>query len=61
MKPPKQYFRFPLWWLNRVFRAIGFVLVIETGGEDTMIFFMGRGAYDNWCKQFCREDPCASS
>lgn len=50
MKAPTRYFEFKLWWLNRVFRTLGFVLVIATDPDGpTRVWFSGKRAFDNWC------------
>lgn len=57
MKAPKRFFEFELQKLNRIFRALGFVLVIaidKNHDKPTMIFFNGRRAYDKWCEQFVK-------
>jgi hypothetical protein len=49
MKPPRKFLCFELWTLNRVFRALGFVLVITTDSEKpTTLHFTGRRRYDEF-------------
>lgn len=39
-----------LWSLNKWFRKVGFVLVVETGSKDTILYFKSRKKYDAGCK-----------
>lgn len=57
MKPPRRFLEFKLLSLNRIFCALGFVLVIaidKDHDKPTMIFFNGRRAHDKWCEQFVK-------
>jgi hypothetical protein len=50
-KKPKQYFKFKLWHLNRIFRTLGFVLIItidKKGTKETTLHFASKKEYDKW-------------